>query len=491
MTEVLIVVIVAMIALGALFALALALHWGHKRDHGLVPYVFYFSLFAAGIGIAMSPRDMSMQNQVSELITGRHPLIIWAGRFSSLFILLSCGERILHRLVKRDVNHPLPKLLVGAFVLYFLTNVISPALFGRHSNVAHDYLYVGLVGIAATLFTVREVETMLTTLRNALLVFTAVSLAFLLVSPGKVADTHYVGLVPFLHLRFTGLAPHANVMGPLSVTLLICLWRRPFERVWLTRIAAAMGLLSLVLTQSKTSWVAFLLTVGCISYYTYRDLIVQRITDHRRPFLPVAIVSAAMLMLLGLTLVLMFGDVGSKLSSLAASREGEQLSSFSGRDVIWEVAMQEWRRNPIFGYGLTIWDASFLASIRMPFAVHAHSQFFQTVSSAGTVGLIGLVVYLAVLTYAVIRTTRVSGGLTLAMYLTILMRGVSEVPLMMTAFGPDSIGHLLLVAVLAGYYRAALPAKSTAAQRASAASTLAPLPARQYPAAQPVPQGGA
>lgn len=488
MTEVLIVVIVAMIALGALFALALALHWGHKRDHGLVPYVFYFSLFAAGIGIAMSPRDMSMENQVSELITGRHPLIVWAGRFSSLFILLSCGERILHRLVKRDPNQPLPKLLVAAFVLYFLTNVISPALFGRYPNVAHDYLYVGLVGIAATLFTVKEVESMLTTLRNALLVFTAVSLAFLLITPGKVADTHYVGLVPFLHLRFTGLAPHANVMGPLTVTLLICLWRRPFQRVWLTRAAAAMALLALVLTQSKTSWVAFMLTVGCISYYSYRDTIVQRITDHRRPFLPVAFVSAAMLMLLVVTLVLMFGDVGSKLSSLAASREGEQLSSFSGRDVIWEVAMQEWRRNPIFGYGLTIWDASFLASIRMPFAVHAHSQFFQTVSSAGTVGLVGLVFYLAVLTYAVIRTTRISGGLTLAMYLTILMRSVSEVPLMMTMFGPDSIGHLLLVAVLAGYYRAAMPAKAALTQR-DAPYPAPALPARQYPAAPAVPQG--
>ncbi|WEF35675.1 O-antigen ligase family protein [Pseudoduganella chitinolytica] len=461
MTEILIVLIVAMLALAALFALALAMHWGHKREHGLVPYVFYMSIFAGALFIAMIARDTSLAGPVANV--ARSPIAIWIGRLSSAFVLLACGERIINRLVSTRPATPLPTLLLVGFLLFFATNIVSPALFGRYPSVSHDYLYVGIFGTAVLLFSIRDVETTLVTLRNSLFAFIVASFMFLVVKPSKVADLDYVGLIPGLHLRFMGLAPHANILGPLSVIFLICLWRFPFKRRWLTYAAAGFGLLALLLTQSKTSWIAFLLTVGCISYYSYRDLIVHRIADHRRPLLPVAVVGGAMLLLTAIVLVLMFGDVGAKLATIANSKEGAQLSSFSGRDQIWEVALEEWRRNPVFGYGLTIWNTAFQMSIRMPFAVHAHGQFFQTVSSAGTVGLIGLVVYALILMYLVIKTTRVSGGLTLALFLTLLMRSVSEVPLLMTGFGLDTIGHLLLLIVLTGYYHA--PAVAKAASR--------------------------
>ena len=452
MTEILIALVVFVLAVAAVACLALAMHWGYKRDHGLVPYIFYPVLLVAALGVILSTRDLTLAEYTTTLIpTVKHPLVSWLSRLSSVFILLACGERILNRMVRPGKQAAPPWLLTFGFWTFVITNVLCPALFGRYPSISHEYVYMALFGQAVLLFSVADAELTIKCIRNSAFIFLFLSAIMLAVRPSQVLSMGYHGVIPFLTVRYAGLASHANTLGPLTVVFLMSLWHRPFERRWLTRFAWALGLGTLLLAQSKTSWISFLLSIACIAYFGQRDVLVRYFTDHRRPMVPSIIVISGMLMLSIIVAVVMFGDIGSKLDRLFGSAAGAELSSFSGRDAIWAVALQEWRANPIFGHGLTIWDLAFQISARLPNAVHAHSQFFQSASSAGTVGVAGLIIYLLVLGYLSMRSARPSGGISLALFLILVVRGVSEVPLAMTGFGIEAVTHLLLLIVLTTY----------------------------------------
>ncbi|WUR14821.1 O-antigen ligase family protein [[Empedobacter] haloabium] len=452
MTETLIVLIVFMIALGAVGALALAMHWGHKREQGLVPYFFYLSLLSSALAVALSSRDLSLPDELVSVATGKHPIAAWTGRFATIFMLLTCAERILHRITTPGPGRPLPKLLMFGFFTFYVATIVSPAFFARHPNFAHEYVHVLIIATALMLFTPKEADLSVKTMRNAIFWFLLASFAFLLVRRSHVLMTGYHGIIPFLTVRYAGLASHANTLGPLTVIFLLCLWHRPFDNRKLTWAAGALGMFSLILSQSKTSWISLLLAGCCFAWFRHRDEIAARLTDHRRPLVSVALVGGAMLAMLGMGMLIMFGDVGNHIAQAMNSNQGASLSSFSGRDQIWRVAQEEWDRNPVFGYGLTIWNPAFLIAIRMPFAVHAHSQFYQTAVSAGWVGVIGLIIYVAVLAYLAVRTARASGGVTLAFFVIVFIRGISEVPLSMTGIAMETLAHLMLIIVLTAYY---------------------------------------
>ncbi|GGX82261.1 polymerase [Massilia dura] len=451
MTEILLTLIVALLAFATLGCLALAMHWGNKREHGLVPYVFYAMLAAVALGIALSSRNLNLGSDLPSMVPGgNHPIATWFSRLSSVFVLLACGERILHRLVHLREAKPIPKLLAIGFWVFVLTNVVAPAFFGRYPSLSHEYIYMALFGQCILLFSANDAELTIKSLRNACLMFLLASALMMVIRPTKVLEFSYHGLIPFMP-RYSGLAPGPNSMGPLSVVCLLCLWHHPFMRSWLNRCAWALGIFSLLLTQSKTSWVAFMLAAACITFYRYRPVLAARFGDPRRPELPLLIILAVMLGSTMVGLLFMFGDVGGAIDRMSSTKAGADLASFTGRDAIWRVAMEEFYRNPIFGHGLTIWNLPFQISIGIPGAVHAHSQFFQSASSAGTVGLIGLGIYVAILLVLSLRTAQASGGLSIALFLIIVMRGVSEVPLDMTGFNLDTMAHLLLLAVLTAY----------------------------------------
>jgi exopolysaccharide production protein ExoQ len=380
----------------------------------------------------------------------KHPIEAWLSRLTSIFVLLACGERILYRLSHLGQVTPAPKVLIFGFWFFALTNVVSPALLGRYPSLSHEYLYMALYGQCILLFSMHDAKLTMQVIRNACLLFLVASAAMILVRPSQVLDLGYHGLIPLMP-RYAGLAPHANTLGPMIVVGLLCLWHIPFERVWLNRSAWILGLLSLLLTQSKTSWVSFMAASACIIFYRYRPMLAARFGDPRRPGLAMFFIGTMLAGLVVVGSVLIFADVGGAIDRAFSSKAGAELASFTGRDQIWQVAMEEFRKNPVFGYGLTIWNLAFQISVRIPFAVHAHSQFYHSASSAGIVGLIGLGVYTVILIVATMRTARASGGLSLALFSIVLIRGISEVPLQMTTIGLDTFTHLLLLVVLTAY----------------------------------------
>lgn len=155
-----------------------------------------------------------------------------------------------------------------------------------------------------------------------------------------------------------------------------------------------------------------------------------------------------MLALLATGALLIFGGIGAKISGFFDSAQGAQLTSLTGRDQIWAIAYDEWQRNPVFGYGPGLWDASFRASIGMPNATHAHNQFMDTLSRSGTVGATALVLYASTLLVLSVWHARTTGGLSLALFIALSLRSVSEVPLLLFGYGPELITQVLLLMTL-------------------------------------------
>jgi O-antigen ligase len=261
------------------------------------------------------------------------------------------------------------------------------------------------------------------------------------------------------------LAPHAVSLGLLAQLGLLCLLARPYERQWLNRLAWTVGLLTLFMAQSKTAWLAFVLCTGAMFWVQHGSALWRRMLDPMQPGPGQLALAGLMLGVVALAGVLMFGDVGVRLDRFINTPEGAQLTSLTGRDRIWAIAWEEWARNPVFGHGPGIWDEHFRASIGMSNATHAHNQFMDTLSRAGTVGAVGLAFYAAVLLWLSLRFARATQGLSLGLFLALLLRAISEVPLLMFGYSPDLIIHVLLLMVLASASRQARATAPRAAFR--------------------------
>jgi O-antigen ligase len=448
----------------AALSMASVVHVTSRRDQGFMHLIFYAMLLAVAAGSLLSDRDLTSQPWTEELPLAfvAHPVMRILQPLISLLILTVSTERLITHWLQRKTA-PTPLLLCFAFFAFWASTVASPALLGAHPQLTHDYVYPLVIGLAATLATPLERDQALKTVRNAMLVFTLLSFMLVVISPGLVMDRSYTqGLLPDLP-RFAGLSPHAVGMGLMTQLGLLCLMVHPYRRRWLNRLAWTVGLSTLFLAQSKTAWLAFFICTGTLLAVQRGPALWRRLTDPMQPTLGMTILVGGMLGLVALAAVLMFGNLGEQLSAFVNTPEGAQLASFTGRDRIWVIAYDEWQKNPVFGYGPGIWDERFRASIGMSNANHAHNQFMDTLSRAGVVGATGLTLYALLLLVMSVRLTRATRGLSLALFLAMVLRSISEVPLLMFGYSTEMFIHVLLLMVLAP----ALRRQPAAAQQAA------------------------
>ncbi|HJV53763.1 MAG TPA: O-antigen ligase family protein [Noviherbaspirillum sp.] len=436
-------------AIALVLCFAAVLHWGHDREQGLVPFIFYPAILVVSLGVLFSGRNLDAPGDIVWVTMPKHPLLVWTGRIASVFISFAAAERILKRWMQFRTSPGAPHWLIGALFFYFLTNIATSAVLSSHPSLSHEYLYTALAAYAALLVTRQEGDAAVRAARNAILVFLVMSAACLAWRPELELIRDYKGLIPWLDVRYTGLAIHPNGLAPIVVVFLLCLWAEPYRARWLNAAGWTFGGASLLLAQSKTNWIAFLACACCMAYFRHRQTLSRRFFDAARPEMPAGVVILAMMAVSALGMALMFGGVGEKVAAFFGSQTGAELLTFMGRKQIWAAAVDAWANNPVFGYGLTIWDDDHRARIGIPEAFQAHSQFFQSLSSAGTVGVLGLAVYAATLLAYAIKTVNATRGLSLALFLLIVIGSVSEVPLSMTGLGMEQLLHLLTLMVIA------------------------------------------
>lgn len=454
MNEVLIIVVLVLAGVLAAFAAALgmagAVHLTSQRSHGHLHWMFYAILLMQALSMLLSNRDLTIPPGVVDTAAkAQHPLESLMQPLVSLLLLTIAGERIISHWLQRDRAVLMPSGVLLGFVLFWLGTVAAPGVLGANPQLSHAYIYPLVIGMAAVLVQRTELDLSLKAARNALLLFLAGGLLLIPLKTSLVLELGYSqGLLPGVP-RLAGLATHAVSLGMLAQIGLLCLLARPYENRWLNRLAWVLGLGVLFLAQSKTSWISFALCLACVLAVRRGPAFWRSMGDATRPEFGVAAVLAFMAAVSAVMLVLIFGDVGDKLSRFFNTAEGAQLASLTGRDRIWAIAYDEWQRNPVFGYGPSLWDASFRASIGMPAATHAHNQFMDTLARAGTVGALSLVVYAAVLLVLSVRYARATQGISLAFFVALALRSISEVPLLLFGYGAELIIHVLLLMTLA------------------------------------------
>jgi O-antigen ligase len=149
----------------------------------------------------------------------------------------------------------------------------------------------------------------------------------------------------------------------------------------------------LFIAQSKTSWIAFLLCALCMLAVRNGPSAWRRLGDPGEGSFGVAACLSAIVFALVLLWALLLADVGPAVAGFFETSQGAQLVSMTGRDLIWAIAMDEWRANPLFGYGPDLWNDAYRQSINLPNATNAHNQFLDTLARSGIVGAAGLVLY--------------------------------------------------------------------------------------------------
>jgi O-antigen ligase len=462
MYELMLYVLPVAVVVGTLLgfmALAGVLHFTSRRDERWMHWVFYAALVAVGAINLTSGRDLSHGADAGYAAQagGLSGPGEWVTRLVSLVVLMLAAERVVSTLIRASSGlrlPPRPRLLLPAFVLFWLGTSYLPMYMAAHPVAfSKEYLYTLLIGVAFILSSEGGADRATLAARDGIAWFNIAGLLTAVFQPGVVLDMNYEqGVIPGLS-RFTGLTQHAVIYGLAVQFGMFCLWARPYQRRWVNVCAWALLLISFVWAQSKTAWTSTMVCVLIVAVTNYRAVLAKALLDPVKPALSVGLLVTGLLGLASLVMLVLFVDLGGIANSFLASDQGANITSLTGRDRIWAVALDEWAKYPVFGYGLSLFDADFRVLIHISSATHAHNQFIDVLAKAGAVGASCLVFYWAVLLYWSVRYAKATGGLSLLLCTALYLRSISEIPFVMSGYGIDFLVHVLLLALICGAHQ--------------------------------------
>lgn len=446
------------LALSLGLALGLAMETETRYGKYLLPMV----MPVIGLGVALSTvltgRSLSFVDfdptgksiGVQYITEGNPYAATWPLRFATLYILAASFALVFAYFYRRDAKPAQGRFLMLAFAVFFLTNVITPAIFGTKPAFVFNHYYPLIVFLAAFATRTHDPARLVLFGKLTLFALLAGSLALIAIRPDLVMQRPYVyGWVPGMNFRLWGLASHANSIGPLALLYLLLAIHQPFRQRWLQWLGLAVAIGVLVLAQSKTAWVATFFLLAVLAVYHAAPKFQAAWSTGRTDYQVVGIAIAAILAALGLLVFIIAVDVGPYWNKFANSPAGGQMFDLTGRGAIWDVAIEVWQQNPLFGYGPKLWDPEFRKSIGMSFAFSAHNQFMQSLSGAGIIGVVGLVVYLGVVLRYAIALAQATQGFSLALGLFLLIRCMTETPISTgTLFNGELLTHLLVFGFL-------------------------------------------
>jgi O-antigen ligase len=412
------------------------------REHSQRIWVAVLAMvyLVPALGIVASNRNLRAEVLMEDLAMSGNIISSLLNKAGYYTLLAICVVLILSRLLnaKRWPSISVEgRWLVGAMLSYVVGATTLSATMGTQPTFIPLYLGAPILFTATVFLALHPEVSVLRSLRNVLAILVLSSLITSVAMPAAALETYAIGLIPGFPLRFWGLTTHANVMGPLAaLSILLCI-AKPFDNRGLQVSALTAFTLAWLLAQSKTAWLALLAAI--VAYGVVKNL--------ERPQHQILRLTKVTLAIAGVTLlaiVMLNGELTLQDNSHGRVYGG---GDFSGRTIIWEVALREWIKNPLFGYGPSIWSPEYRAQIGMNFAFHAHNQFYQTLSEAGSVGVALLATYLLAIAISVLRKGPIR-PLGIAVFVFVMIRSMSEPTFRMTtALSGDAMIHFVLLCV--------------------------------------------
>ncbi|WP_167357198.1 O-antigen ligase family protein [Paenibacillus pectinilyticus] len=268
------------------------------------------------------------------------------------------------------------------------------------------------------------------------------SLIFAIADPSFAIEENYkLGFI--YSFRLHGIANLANHLAPMAIVFWVTNRMMEKKNVYVNSLHWLVSLTVLILTQSKTTWVTFLIIFIFV-------LIVSRTSAVRHIYLLIAGIFVLCIYLF------MINSAASNYLDLQ-SQDVQLLTSLTGRNFVWSYTIDIWRHNPIFGYGLDLWKDE---ETRLPFLSmynwapgQAHNQFFQTLGESGIVGVVGLIYYVIILIKFGWRYSQESKFITIMMVLLLLIRGITESTLESNIFKENFLYHFITFTLLLIYVK--------------------------------------
>jgi len=406
---------------------------------GLVGWVLPAVAITTLVADALTPRDLSLGED--EAVGGFSPTALALSRLVTAAVVLASAVVVTRGVVHRGLPRKGLSLWLG-YMAFAVTCFVVPGLAGRVPGLDTRVLYPPLVFTALYFARPVPVERVATLCRVVLGVTVYGSLVAAVVNPAQSRAADFVGFFSWLDFRLYGIGGGSISLGVQSAVLLAIELVTPSRSRLRWPNVAASGV-ALVLCQAKTSWL-FILAV--FAYLALRRLAARLASPARRGgasarALVVSVVAGGLIALAGLT--------AYQLSQvdLRSLRGGENLTSFTGRTYIWATTLNTWLDDPIFGYGLGLWEGEYRERYAPNFP-HAHNQFLQTLGSAGLVGLLGLLAYF----WAALRAARRAAPtdpVPLVLLLAMLAHCLTNVPFLgQYLVEPLVVVHLLMFAAL-------------------------------------------
>lgn len=422
----------------------------------LVQAFFAIDVFMLALAILTANRVITGETNVlaPQSQTVQHSIIV--SQLLTVLVLVIACERLLRFLLHREIRDVRTLPLLGSLMFFFLIiNIVTPLL-GLYAEFQHNFLYGPIVALALYAMAQRDgFEPILRLVRNAYFLYLGGALVCLVIKPTMVADFTYVGgVIPGLTIRLYGFSTHPNSLAPYCLMLLCCLWLMPFANRRVNLIAWMVGIVALVLTQSKTTLFLGLAIFAIQWLMSRRDaLSFAHVGQQRASSATMAMTAAAVMSLLAIggLVSLLGGAVDTDRLRSAMASEG--LLTLTGRTFIWQISLSDLWENPLFGYGADLWGVAYQQQ-KMLFVAHAHNQYVHTLGDSGFVGLFALLVYLATLAVFSWKVRRETRWLSVGLAVYIFLRGITEAPMIVDSmFGADFATHMLLLVLCVGGMR--------------------------------------
>jgi len=434
-----------MLALAAVVVQAVFVSMAARMGSYLLASVPALALGAGAIGVALSKRNLQL-NELYGGASGEGIGALWVTRIANLVLLaiavgklaqMLFAQRDRTKLWARSEEQSANRRLFSAFLLYAFCSLVLPMVFSAQPTFSHEGLIAVPMFAAAYLARGEQMSSFVTATKWTLLLIMLASLVFAAAIPHLAVSKYASGLIPGFSFRLWGLTSHPNYMGALAISLMLMLWLSPSPKRWFNAASWTLALLSLILTQSKTNWLASLVAFGAIIIY-------RRGRDSQGRVR----IGVWISLLLGTALLatgVMFIDVGTVLTRFLDSDAGTGLTTFTGRTKVWEVAVNMWFDSPWFGYGPNAWSPLHRMQLGAPFATQAHKQLLQALSEGGLAYAVPMLIYFVLLGRAALRSAEWTGGVSVAFFLVIAIRCVSEAPFGIgNMTSGDTVLHMLL-----------------------------------------------
>ncbi|MBA4262153.1 MAG: hypothetical protein C0443_09110 [Comamonadaceae bacterium] len=413
-----------LLAFGSVLAVVVAAREVDRfGPNAVVGLYLWLILLGPTVRLVVAPREYLTNDITTAEYTAVAGWVSWVLRLSSMALVGTAAAVIFLWLIHRQRQAGAAFLAVGLGVL-FLAMVSSATLGEKPAFVHNSYYAVLLMGSLLVLPRLAP-EQVAVHAKRVLTVIMIGSLVLGALYTSRFAQTNYAGMIPGFNFRLHGLAPHANSIAPLALLYLLLATWVPGRQPWHAIGLVAAGLVFL-LAQSKTVWGAAVLIVCTLAIYRLHQQFIDEMRHARLGWATLVTFGVGFAFVLAVFWLL--SDAASGLFETVQQDKG--VTTLTGRTDIWRTTIETWERNPVFGYGPTLWSLEFRLQHGAALAAwHAHNQYLQALGESGLLGLGAVLLYTGALVYYGFKFAARTKGISLALLLLLLVRTISEIPL--------------------------------------------------------------